>query len=1128
VTFHLRVAPSLDLLVDALVDVLALPFADPFVPDVVAVPGDGVRAWLIHRLAERLGTPGAGVVANIDFVYPAEVVRRALGDSEASGAWGVGPLTWVIHDLLGTYAATLGQPAGLSRARAIADLFDRYTLHRPAMVTAWGAGRDVDAADQPLAPDHRWQPQLWRLVRDRLGGVSEAERVARASLDLAVGRLEPALPERVVLFGLASMPGPHLRAIGALSRRIDVHVLAPVPSLATWHQLRSLPSDPLHLPLDRRDDPSTHLGKHPLLGSWGRAPREAHLLLLDATREVPSSVVSVGPAVGVLAADTPLLQQVQIALANDSAPTPATRPVLPVHDRSIEWHRCHGVARQVEVLRDAVLHLLQEEEPDGSPRFEPRDIAVLCPDVPALAPFALAAFAGDPDHGVPAVPLRVADRSLRADNPLLDAVAALLSMVDGRLAASSVLAFASLPPVRRRFSLDTDRLERIGTWTRSTNVRWGLDADHRQAYGLPPEVTAHSWRCGLDQLLLGVTMADVGPRRGLGGAVPFGDVEGADVETAGLFADLIDELARAVSALSGPTGPVPWCDAVADAARALFALPDEDGHLWRGLDTALSDLREESELAATSGSQAGPGPIEGGELATLLGERLAARSGRPRFGTGAVTLSSFTAQRGVPHRVVVLIGIDGDLGGTGTAGSDDLTASPACVGDRDPRSESRAQFLDAVLAAGDRLLLFSTGFDVRTNAEVAPSVPLAELMDLVDATACTEDGRPASAAITVQHPRQAWSITAVTPDALRPGPWSFDTGVLRAVSGASSAPATSPAVIAAPDDVEHLSVRDLLTVVRNPVRSLLQGRLGVWLDRRADPLDDLIPVDISALGLWAVGTSLLSARAAAGEHWDEASAAAWLDLHRAIGAVPPLQLGAGSLRTAHEAVAALLDRCDEVYDGADHEARHAVPIDLEVVVDGAASRVTGEIADVAGNTALTVTFSKERPSDILQAWVRACLLSVQMGAPARAGVVSRCASTTATSPLAIAHLVEVDSPDAGRAALEVLVDTYRRARRGILPVMPVTSRALYEGDVPGARAAWTSGFRDGEDADVWLSFVQPGLTFDDLLADEPLADEAGIGWSDHPSRIERWSHRIWGTLAVTARHVTIPDGSTDG
>ena len=69
------------------------------------------------------------------------------------------------------------------------------------------------------------------------------------------------------------------------------------------------------------------------------------------------------------------------------------RPLLDAGDRSIQVHACHGRARQVEVLRDAILHLLEDD-----PTLEPRDVIVMCPDIETFASLIQATFgAGEVD-----------------------------------------------------------------------------------------------------------------------------------------------------------------------------------------------------------------------------------------------------------------------------------------------------------------------------------------------------------------------------------------------------------------------------------------------------------------------------------------------------------------------------------------------------------------------------------------------------------------------------------------------------------------------------------------------------------------------------------------------------------
>ena len=60
----------------------------------------------------------------------------------------------------------------------------------------------------------------------------------------------------------------------------------------------------------------------------------------------------------------------------------------------------------------------------------------------------------------------------------------------GRFEAS----FVSLPAGRKRFDFDDEALSMIADWIVRTNVRWGIDGQHRAAWGLPSEFTANSWR----------------------------------------------------------------------------------------------------------------------------------------------------------------------------------------------------------------------------------------------------------------------------------------------------------------------------------------------------------------------------------------------------------------------------------------------------------------------------------------------------------------------------------------------------------------------------------------------------------------------------------------------------------
>lgn len=228
-------------LVDSLVEMLADPLADPFQSEWVSVPSLGFRSWLRFELSQRLGQStgadgsadpttsdralgGDGVAANIEMPFPGSLRWRILraysagqGRLGTSDPWEVDRLVWTVLEVMSDPETHIDDrlrraklPAGVtlaSRAGPIADLFDRYGVHRPQMVNAWAGGHDVDADGHALPDDRRWQPRLYRAVRDRLlvdhdvsppaeRLVAALEQIRNGDLDLSapLSPTEPGLP----------------------------------------------------------------------------------------------------------------------------------------------------------------------------------------------------------------------------------------------------------------------------------------------------------------------------------------------------------------------------------------------------------------------------------------------------------------------------------------------------------------------------------------------------------------------------------------------------------------------------------------------------------------------------------------------------------------------------------------------------------------------------------------------------------------------------------------------------------------------------------------------------------------------------------------------------------------------
>ncbi len=997
-------------------------------------------------------------------------MQTALGDASGDDPWApsraVWPLLTVLEEAVGApwgrvLAGYLGGPdegddteadprrsRRWSTARRLAGLFARYAADRPSMLADWAAGGGAGPDGSALPADRAWQPELWRRLRDRIGGPDPVERLrlgVERLRDQDLGPAADALPHRVSVFGATHLDPRHLQVLVALAVRRDVHLWLPHASPAAWDEVGAvpLPSGPL-LPL-RREDATGDVVAHPLLGYLGRDSRELQVRVRLAAAAGGVQVVDThhGPGPGApVAGPTTLLRRLQADLAADRVP--AGDHVLAPGDASVQLHACAGPHRQVEVLREVLVGLLADD-----PTLEPRDVVVMCPDVEAYAPLVAAAFGLEPDAGSepggssraehPGHRLRVrlADRSLRQLNPVLAVVARLLDLADGRLTRSEVLDLAAAPPVATRFRFGDDDLERLHELVPQTGVRWGLDAPHRAAYGMEG-FGQNTWSAGLDRLLLGVAQ-DESEGRFIGTVLPLDDVASDDVDLVGRLAELLARVRGLVDVCATPKNLPDWLAVCREVVELLTDVRPADR--WQHAH-AYGEL---ARLEDRAGPAASASLLSLVELRALLADALRGRASRANFRTGTLTVATLLPMRAVPHRVVCLLGLDdGVFPRRVVPDGDDLTADDPRVGDPDPRGEDRQLLLDAVTSATETLVVLYTGTDPRLGEELRPAVPVDALLDTLDQTVATgSDAEPARVRLTTRHPLQPYDAAELEPRPGTTGPFSFDRAALRAARAERGPRGLAPQPyvplvldpLPARRDVE---LADLYRFFHHPVRALLRTRAQLF-DDREEGSDEQIPVELDGLQRWAVGDRMLQAHLA-GAALDVVEAAEWRR-----GEVPPRALGQRLVRRLSDDVAAVAGAATSWL---------GVPAErVDLVVDLADVRISGSVAGVRGDTAVRILFSRPSVKHRLQAWVE--LLALTLARPEqawRAVVVGR-GGAFELGPV---------SADFAGTVLADLVAVQGAGLAAVLPFAPETSWAYAVHRHRGTD--WEQGFSM---ADAW-------------------------------------------------------------
>nr|WP_240147765.1 exodeoxyribonuclease V subunit gamma [Luteibacter yeojuensis] len=872
---------------DVLVGWLARTPLRPLEDERVLVQSNGIAQWFRMALARGRDEGGLGIAAAVDVELPGrflwEAYRAVLGRDAVpqESPFDKSRLVWRLMRLLPAVsnepgfeplAAFLGDGGDARKchqlAERLADLYDQYQVYRADWLDDWAAGRDVvrDARGgaPTLSPADRWQSELWRRLLADVGGEgAHGHRAAVHERFLAAiaGATErpKALPRRIVVFGMSSLPRQTLEALSALGRWSQVLLVVMNPCRHYWADIvddrellraehrrqQAKPGVPA-LPSDE----DLHMYAHPLLAAWGKQGRDYIRLLdeFDNPDTYRERFTAWDQRIDLFAeprTDT-LLGQVQAAIL-DLEPLPAEPHTLAQGDTSIAFHVTHGPQREVEVLHDQLLARFEEATRRGDPIL-PRDVIVMVPDIETYGPHIDAVFGRVPRDDARYVPYSIADRTARGTAPMVMALDMLLALPESRFGVGDMADLLDVPAVRARFGIGEDDIPLLHRWIEGAGIRWGLDAAQRSSLGLPA-LEQNTWMFGLRRMLLGYA---AGQGEAWGDIEPYGEVGGLDATLVGPLADLLDALGNHWRRLAEAASPAAWGERLRALLRDLFAPSDPEDRM---LHERLLDALEGWERACAEASFDQPLPVDVVREAWLAPFDEGGLS--KRFLAGAVSFGTLMPMRAIPFRLVCLLGMnDGDYPRARPPMDFDLMARGGAwrPGDRSRREDDRYLFLEALLSARDALHVGWVGRSARDNAELAPSVLVGQLRDYLAAGWRTAEGGDALPALTVAHPLQPFSRAYFQEGDARLFTYAGEWRVAHEARDEHRDAPLDPLPVERP-----LPIATFRRFLRHPVREFFNSRLGVRFDVAEAAGDENEPFSLGGLDRYGMIDTLLRA-----------------------------------------------------------------------------------------------------------------------------------------------------------------------------------------------------------------------------------------------------------------------------
>ena len=1064
---HLVTGNRLENLKQALAVRMAARPLPPLQQELIVVQSEGMQKWLSLQLADA-----HGIFANVSYMFPKTLVQAVFAEALDAGDmayFSPEALTWtvmnVLPGLLGERAfASLKHYLGndssglhlFQLARQIAEMMARYTLLRPDLIIAWGRG------ENPLAGEAaQWQAMLWRRILENCPPGIRGADPAVLKYDLVRSRISlPGLPERISVFGISTLAPYYIDLFIRLARQVDMDVYYMNPCRHYWAYAYS-PKEMARFSQSGIPEEAVFMDEgNRLLASLGTAGREFFSLLLDRVDDAGEDLFEDPDGSDMLT----LVQSDVLNLIDGNAENP--RPVSP-EDVSVQVHACHSEIREVEVLYDTLLAVME-----NNADVQPRDIVVMTPDISAYAPLIQAVF-DNPESPSERIAYSIADAVVRQDNTVAGALLSILVMDRNRYRAADVLDLLDNAAVRHRFGIDEHESDRIKEWVRAVGIRWGIDGRYRAGLGLP-DFHENTWTFGLDRMLLGHALPPTADNSMFAGILSWGRFNEEGSRVLGKAACFVQTLFDRCQSLKSPRPVREWMTDLDDLLHDFFLADNE------ATENDIQEIRRfllenaSSKIWEMTGFR---DPVSLDVVRDFLETGLAGSSRTSGFISNGVTFCTLLPMRSIPFKVVCMLGMnDGAFPRSGRRPGFDLLEKQRRPCDFSKIFEDRYLFLESLLSARRTLVISYIGQDIRQNTRMPPASVVSELLEYLDQRFTTEDGDSVLKQVVIHHPLQPFSARYFSHPC---GLFSYSAENCAAARRNLEEKFMPPPLFEGPlpdppsAAWQPLTLDMLISFFKNPPAFIIKNRLNLNLavEDKAG-LEDREPFSLDALQAYFVRQDLVERLVR--KNGDAGGA---FESARASGRLPHGSLGDIVWTECEQSARRFLDTIRPFLEGGAVENRR-----IECRLDDARNTIIQGVLDnlYAGGQVL-YRCAKVKAVDILRAWI--FHLALNTAGADRPKRITRLVGSD--SVLVFAKMPE----DESRSHLVDLVNLFFEGLREPLCFFPETSWALAEKIAGGksrdlVRAAtvrkWrTHGWGAGEGEEVHIS-----RCFNEAIVDE--------------------------------------------
>ncbi|MEX0895301.1 MAG: exodeoxyribonuclease V subunit gamma [Balneolaceae bacterium] len=808
---NIRLSNRLDVLARQLAgNLLHLQPADPMASVSIIIPNRDTARWLSVHLAES-----TGIAANLDYQLPSEwiwnYIRILQPDLPEHLPSDREPMTWSLYELL-REDDILSQFENLNLylshrdedlieqfrwqlAEELAGVFDQYLVYRPEMMVRW-------EKKEYQRQEEKWQGKLWKLLvrkwNSKEAGKAHQHRAHHfQQLIQAIDSGNRDWPSSVHLFNPGLLAQPYLRLISKLQNESDIYL----------YQVHPCEQGA------REGSPDENSSE--LMNSFGMEAAQIEELLEEWISDDESRKIYTGR---LFTDQKNNLTRVQESVMHNKA-----IPALGFHDESIVVRACHSPLREVETLHQFLLNLFDGDSPYEN--ISPDEVLVVSPDLQTYTPFIKSVF-GTREEGIPLIPFHLPASAHKEKSGYLYAFRHLLHLPESRFGYHDVMEFIQHSVIRRKFQFSDSDISVIKNWIDDNRVIWGLDAIHRREFQQPLE-PLQTWTAAIQRIWTG-QLTGGEPGEFYHRTLLYHGVQTSDEKLLwARFHYLLRQLSTIKDKTKSSKRVNEWCDTFKNWIT--FFLPeDHPGELKQLLDK-ITGLQRQAETAGFD--EEVPYSLIRSRMLAALDDFQAGSA----FYTRGVVFSSMVPVKSIPFKVIALLGLNDDHFPRRPVQSEfDLMAQFPEKGERNRPNEDRNLFLESIMAAKDVHYCSFIGRDQKDDKPIPPSPILKEWMDLVNTNGGKFYHEERLNGYSEDYFKQGSGISKVyfeVASSLR------TTSKVRGLQIRNSIKESS-------DSSKILSVKELETFLKNPVKYFFTKRLGVYLEDQEEDVKKEFSSDI--------------------------------------------------------------------------------------------------------------------------------------------------------------------------------------------------------------------------------------------------------------------------------------------